>query len=194
MKILDFSYVLNMVLAIIPLILSYGIFILFPKRNALWWLVLVVFYLFLPNAPYVLTDIIHFFNTVRQDPSLSDEFLGFVVMPTYLLYILLGFQCYTVSVGWLCRYLEKQSYGQYCLPIEILTAFLCALGVYLGRFYRFNTTDITKEFFEIIKDAVKAFFQSESLIFVLAMAVTIMLLYFLLKIINQSLLQRYRTQ
>ncbi len=192
-KDLDLDYTLNLVLAIIPLILSYGIFVLFSKRNILWWLVFIVFYLFLPNAPYVLTDIIHFFDTVRQQPNLSNGLLGFVVMPIYLLYMFLCFQCYTVSIIWLCRYLKEQKYGQFCLLLEVATACLCALGIYLGRFDRFNSTDIAQEFSEIIKAALGALFQSESLIFILAMVITIVALYFPLKVVNLALWQKYRS-
>ena len=54
----------NLFLAIIPCVLS---FILFARRsprrlskNPIWWFGLAVFILFLPNAPYIITDIIHF--------------------------------------------------------------------------------------------------------------------------------------
>ncbi|MGL4883991.1 MAG: DUF1361 domain-containing protein, partial [Waterburya sp.] len=50
----------NLFLAFIPLALSFWLFVRRNiKRSLLWWIGLVVFIAFLPNAPYLLTDIIH---------------------------------------------------------------------------------------------------------------------------------------
>ena len=50
----------NLFLAFIPLVLSLWLFLRRSKRRTLlWWMVFVAFISFLPNASYLLTDIIH---------------------------------------------------------------------------------------------------------------------------------------
>ena len=46
-------------LAAVPAILAVPLFWGTHRRTPFWWLGVVVFALFLPNAPYVVTDIIH---------------------------------------------------------------------------------------------------------------------------------------
>ena len=98
----------NLFLAIIPCVLS---FILFAKRSPkqlpvspMWWLGLAAFILFLPNAPYIITDIIHFVRDLRV-LGVSDNGIIFVLIPQYVVFLLLGFQCYVISLIKLIQYL-----------------------------------------------------------------------------------------
>jgi uncharacterized membrane protein len=135
----------NLFLAIIPCVLS---FILFAKRspkrlplNPLWWLGLAIFILFLPNAPYIITDIIHFVDNARS-PDISDNGVIFVLIPQYTLFILLGFQCYVISMMKLIQYLSWIKLIKHTALIEISLNFICAIGVYWGRVNRLNSWDV----------------------------------------------------
>ena len=60
----------NLFLAFIPLGLSFWLFRWQTKsRSLLWWIGLIVFIAFLPNAPYLLTDIIHLIEAIRAGYS-----------------------------------------------------------------------------------------------------------------------------
>ena len=76
----------NLFLAFIPLALSFWLFRRGKSRSFVWWLGLVVFLAFLPNAPYILTDIIHLIYDVRAVDSVWTVTL--VVFPLHLAFIL----------------------------------------------------------------------------------------------------------
>ena len=79
----------NLFLAFIPLILSFWLFLRRSKqRSLLWWLGLIVYITFLPNAPYLLTDIIHLIEAIRANYSIWITTLVFI--PLHLLAILIG--------------------------------------------------------------------------------------------------------
>ncbi len=105
-----------------------------------WWLGVILLLLFLPNSAYVLTDIIHFVDDVRV-PDISDYGIIFVVIPQYFLFIALGFQCHVLVVMRWAKFCQ-QRWGINMPLTEISTNLVCAIGIYLGRFDRFNTWDI----------------------------------------------------
>ncbi len=55
----------NTILAVVPLVLALALFRSGCRRSVGWWCGVVAFVAFLPNAPYVLSDVIHFFDDVR---------------------------------------------------------------------------------------------------------------------------------
>jgi uncharacterized membrane protein len=108
-------------------------------RSWLWWLGFVLFILFLPNAAYVLTDVIHLVIDIRQGYSLDIVMLALI--PQYLLFVLTGFEAYVVSMMNLGHFLRSHGLAKITLATELIIHGLCALGVYLGRFDRFNSWD-----------------------------------------------------
>ncbi len=133
----------NSFLAFIPLGLSVWLFRGRPIRSILWWLGLLVFYGFLPNAPYLLTDIIHLIDDIRSVPSVW--LITLVLIPVYSVVILSGFGAYTLSLINLGYYLQRIGKSHWVAGAELLTHILCAVGVYLGRFLRFNTWDFVTD-------------------------------------------------
>lgn len=129
----------NTWLALIPLTLAYYLFHRNSQRTALWWLGALVFIAFLPNAPYVLTDIIHLIGDIRYGYSMW--IVTLVLVPQYLLFMLIGFEAYVLSVIALGRYLQRQGLRA-VVWVELIVHALCAVGVYLGRFRRFNSWDL----------------------------------------------------
>ena len=147
----------NLFLAVIPCILS---FILFAKRspkqlpqNIIWWFGLAVFILFLPNAPYIITDIIHFVKDSRL-PNISSNGVIFVLIPQYIVFILLGFQCYVLSIIKLIQYISWIKLIKNTTWLEISINLLCAVGVYLGRVNRLNSWYAFSQPRRVIYDAV----------------------------------------
>ena len=89
----------NLFLALVPLVLAFWLFRRTQRRAWLWWPFLLMWIVFLPNAAYTLTDVIHFIEEVRyEDPRLPEWSVAYVVIPKYALFIFLGFQSHVISL------------------------------------------------------------------------------------------------
>jgi uncharacterized membrane protein len=130
----------NLFLALLPWAMSHGLFRAGVRRSPLWWLGVLVFIAFLPNAPYVLTDLIHLERDLTRVPSEILDTL--VVIPRYSLFMLLGFGAYVLSLMRIGDYLKQQGQSRWILPMEMGLHGLSAIGIYLGRVERFNSWDI----------------------------------------------------
>jgi uncharacterized membrane protein len=147
----------NMFLAIVPLVLSVLLFrqtrlgssaVTVPPislktrhRSWIWWVGVGAFIAFLPNAPYLLTDVIHFIDDVQMYGG--DVWLvTFVLIPLYGLFIFAGFEAYVLSLINVGYYLNQRGLRRYVLGMELAMHLLNAIGIYLGRFLRFNSWDI----------------------------------------------------
>ncbi len=133
----------NLFLAFIPLALSVWLFRRRRGQSWVWWLGFVVFYAFLPNAPYLLTDIIHLIDDIRTIQSVW--IITLLLIPLYILVILAGFEAYVISLINLGYYLHRIGKSQWILWVELITHALCAIGVYWGRFLRFNSWDFVTQ-------------------------------------------------
>jgi uncharacterized membrane protein len=148
----DRRIVWNLFLAFIPLVFSILLFKKSQSRSLLWWLGLTIFLAFLPNAPYVLTDTIHLIEFIDRDYPISIIIL--VIIPQYFIFIFAGVEAYVVSLMYLNNYLQNQLERKYILAIELTIHFLCAIGIYLGRFYRFNSWDFVSQPIVLIKSTI----------------------------------------
>ncbi len=95
----------NLFLAFIPLGLSLVLFRRNLHRSIFWWLGFLVFFAFLPNAPYVLTDIIHLITYIRKVDSIW--LITLILIPLYLCFMLLGFEAYVISLINMGSYLHQ---------------------------------------------------------------------------------------
>lgn len=130
----------NLWLACVPLVLAAVLFRPGVARTRSWWFGLVVFVVFLPNAPYVLSDVIHLFDDIRM--SRSDlQVLG-LYLPLYLTFFALGFGAYVAALDLAHRYLRLEAPSVRWLPIEGALHLLCAVGIYLGRVVRLNSWEV----------------------------------------------------
>ncbi|MBD2257367.1 DUF1361 domain-containing protein [Pseudanabaena sp. FACHB-2040] len=130
----------NTVLALIPLGLAVGLFRRNVRQSILWWLGFALFFAFLPNAPYVLTDVVHLFESAQT--GYSPWVVGLVMGPMYGVFLLIGFAAYVGSVVSMGRYVDQQGGGRWVTGIELGTHGLCAIAIYWGRFWRFNSWDL----------------------------------------------------
>jgi uncharacterized membrane protein len=125
----------NLLLAIVPLLIAVLLFAR-PrrhKRTAWWWVGVAVFVAFLPNAPYVVTDLIH----VRD--SLLDSHPGVVFMKFGIL-VAGGLLAYVACIALLRHWLHES--GLPVWPVELTLHALCTVGIALGRIFRLNSWDI----------------------------------------------------
>lgn len=133
-----FVYLLwNIFLAIIPFIIS-SILLWYALKKRLTTAVFIVggiiWILFLPNAPYLVTDIIHLGRNYSA-PLLYDTFLVFT---SAWVGLLLGL--YSLShIDKIMHLKYSKRMSSIILTIIIL---LTSFGMYLGRFLRFNSWDV----------------------------------------------------
>jgi uncharacterized membrane protein len=136
----------NLFLAVIPYLISYCL-TLFPQWVEKRWkfiALLVIWLLFIPNSFYILTDLFHL--TWAQGVPLWYDLLLIVCFAWNAL--LFGI----LSV----RQIEKivAAVWGYCYELLFIfpVMFLNALGVYIGRYMRFNSWDIVSNPLTLISD------------------------------------------
>lgn len=127
----------NILLAFIPFFISSMLLCLKEKgslKNIIFIIFGIVWLLFLPNAPYIVTDLIHI-GVVRAVPVLFDSILLFTSA-----YIGLMFGMHSIF------HIEKILISKYSKKLtSIIVAMIILLtsfGMYLGRFFRFNSWDV----------------------------------------------------
>lgn len=142
----DTGTLLQLLWVVIVLAIALGVS-LWLAKNAhtskvwLWWGGLAVFIAFLPNAPYVLTDVIHLIRGASNG-TIRVWVIALVFIPIHVCAMLLGFEAYVISLLNINYFLKEKGLQQWTFPIELVLHALCAFGIYLGRFIRFNSWDI----------------------------------------------------
>jgi uncharacterized membrane protein len=171
----------NMFLAIVPLCLSVLLFrSQWSKpskhsRSLLWWCGAIAFVAFLPNAPYILTDIIHLNDAVIDYNSVWVT--GFILFPLYLAFLGTGFLTYVLSLINLGHYLQQQGLGRYVTRTELLLHLLCAIGVFIGRFPRLNSWHLVTQPVRVVVTILETLRSPQAAIGILVGFVIITLLY-----------------
>lgn len=137
-----FWLIWNTVLAWIPVLLALLVFRLQSgdgrrlPRSPLWWAGVVLFVLFLPNAPYVVTDLVH----LRYDIwFVGNGPVVTTVLPVYGAFIVSGFVAYYLALAELGRFLTRIGHADWRIPVTLGLHLLCAVGVFLGRWVRLNS-------------------------------------------------------
>jgi uncharacterized membrane protein len=126
----------NLFLASVPLLLS-TVLIFAERRRSHWTMKSVVFVLwllFLPNAPYILTDILHL-TRANEAPAWYDLALLLSCVGTGLLIGYLSLidvqsivaRRFSSVVGWM---------------FALVSLMLSGFAIYLGRFLRWNSWDV----------------------------------------------------
>ncbi|GAB4441013.1 MAG: DUF1361 domain-containing protein [Cyanobacteria bacterium J069] len=182
----------NLFLALIPLGLSGWLFWQNSRGRPawLWWLGMAAFVGFLPNAPYVLTDVIHLVRAIQRDHSIWVVTL--VLIPQYLLFMLLGFASYGLSLLSVERWLRRRGQRQAIAWATLLLHGLSAIGIYLGRFDRFNSWDLLTRPGNVLATLLQNLTTGRSLVIILISTLVIGVLYEVMKQITLGLVCRMR--
>lgn len=141
----------NLFLAAIP----YGISTLLVefeslrKRQIIFWGLIAIWLLFLPNAPYIFTDLFHL--RLRNGVPLWFDLL-----------LLLSFAWNGIILGYLSLFdiqaLVSKKLGNRFTWLSVFgILFLCAFGVYLGRYLRWNSWDLFFNPFALLSDIADRF-------------------------------------
>jgi uncharacterized membrane protein len=141
----------NLFLAWIPFLIAYNLERLKGSfGKILIWPALICWLLFLPNAPYLITDIIH----LRPRPPLPlwyDTTMLFAFAWTGLM---LGFFSLIYARNFWSKHIHKNTTGLFVFA----SLALCSLGIYIGRFQRWNSWDILLRPGELLQDIFEILF------------------------------------
>ncbi len=142
-----FAFLLwNLFLAWIPYILALLFQRWIAKGKSLWltgplffaWLV------FLPNAPYIITDFLHL-RWRHPIPHWFD-------LMTLFIFAYVGLKLGLSAVRLIHRSVAAVYSKKLAWLISICSLMLCGHGVYLGRVLRYNTWDLLYQPMEILRD------------------------------------------
>ncbi len=160
-------------------------------RLPLWWVLFLIYAAFLPNAPYLLTDIIHLIQAIRA--GFSVWVITLVFIPLHSFAILSGWEAHVVSLINQSDYLRRQGATKFVSYAELMTHALCAIGVYLGRFRRFNSWDFVTQPDVLLVRTVDDLTAKRPLIVIGITFVIITVLYWLMREVTLGILLRIRT-
>lgn len=131
----------NLLLAFAPLVVSVLLVLRRTeagRRTVAWWVGAGVFVLLLPNAPYVVTDLVHLRSDVAAAPSDGVVLAG--VLPLYAGFVLAGFCSYVACVELVAR--EAWLLGRVPRAVTTMSVHaVCSIGIVLGRLARLNSWD-----------------------------------------------------
>jgi uncharacterized membrane protein len=188
----NFHMGLDLLLAIIPFLISLFIF---RKEGRLpsvvWWPLLALMLLFLPNAPYILTDVIHFVAKVRVSPPLPIWAMSLLLIE-YFLYFLIGMKCFVVPMMLWERLLRKQQRAHLIIPLEWLVISLSAFGMYLGRVDRLNSWDVVTDPQHLLSQALRDALEAKPKELTLLFFFSVLVVFYLIKGINWLIVRLLR--
>jgi uncharacterized membrane protein len=132
----------NLFLAALPLVFAW--FLPHTRRLSRAIPVLAAWLLFFPNAPYVLTDLIHL--KPRAEIPLWYDLLMLLAFALTSLWI--GFHSLHLVQQWIARHVSVRMGWLAVLVVMPLTGF----GIYLGRELRWNSWDIISRPFSLLQN------------------------------------------
>jgi uncharacterized membrane protein len=127
-----FFYPWNLFLAITPYLFSRRL--KHAQNNIKGWLLIAGWLLFFPNAPYLITDVFHF-QERQPVPQWYDLIL---VISGAWNGLMLGIISLMQVEQFLRLYIQPKIVQLSC----VLLTLLCGYGVYVGRYWRFNSWDV----------------------------------------------------
>jgi uncharacterized membrane protein len=177
----------NSILALIPLFCGW---LMVKTRQKVLQLVLLLFwFLFLPNTLYTLTDL-RYLPYQWQDVHAAGKF---ALALQYLLYELLGVGCFLFALSAFEKLLLRSRWSKKHLVMTvclIVVNFCIGLGIVLGRVQRFNSWDIFVDAPTVIAAAFHNLSSFRLLLFVVLFGVFANALYFVFRQSRIFLLER----
>lgn len=139
----------NLFLAWIPLLLS-SFILAFKIRSTISLLfIIVVWILFFPNSPYILTDLFHL--RARNEMPIWYDLI------VILSYAWTGLICGFISLNDIEKRLSEYGKINIINGVIVFFLFMSSFGVYLGRFLRWNSWDVLNNPFGLFSDIVVRF-------------------------------------
>ena len=124
----------NLFLAALPLLWSSAFQSAVARKRWVWASVaFVLWILFLPNAPYLLTDLIH----LRPKPGVPQWYILAMLLSCAATGTLIGY----ISLLDVHAAIERRFGFTAGWLLALSSLMLCGFGIYLGRFLRWNSWD-----------------------------------------------------
>ena len=139
----------NLFLAWIPLLLSSFILAFRIRSTISLIFIIVVWILFFPNSPYILTDLFH----LRARNGIPIWYDLIVILS----YAWTGLICGFISLNDIEKRLSDYGKTNIINGVTVLFLFMSSFGVYLGRFLRWNSWDVLNNPFGLFSDIVVRF-------------------------------------
>ncbi|TXG38758.1 DUF1361 domain-containing protein [Seonamhaeicola maritimus] len=141
----------NVFLAVIPFAITTYLVSL-PKLNKLKLIIWFgVWLLFLPNAPYIITDLLHL--------KISNSHLLWLDILVISSFALVGLMLFYLSMVDMKTILQESMKSNYKDSLIIFIHFLCGFGVYLGRYLRYNSWEIVQDPISLFTDILEIIHQ-----------------------------------
>lgn len=131
----------NFVLAVLPVLGAYALHRWWRPLGAARWPLMALVGLLLPNAPYVVTDLIHLKSSIEWAPSRAAVYAG--VIPLFAALIATGVLSYAYTLHLMRKHMRLAGWSRRRrVGTEVAVSLFCALGVALGRISRLNSWDV----------------------------------------------------
>ncbi len=142
-------YVWNLVLAWLPLLFALRYYRLDAAHAPRWWLLAlcaVPWFLFFPNAPYIVTDLLH----LKVRPPIPMWFDLVMMVSFAWTGLLLGY----LSLFLMQEVVRRRKGRAWSWGFAAVMLALSSFGIYLGRFERWNSWDVLARPFGLAGDVV----------------------------------------
>ena len=147
---LGYGLLWNLFLAALPLLWSSAFQRAIALKHWIWASIsFVLWILFLPNAPYLLTDLIH----LNPRPGVPEWYILAMLLSCAATGTLIGY----VSLMDVHAAVERRFgfYGGWLLALSSLMG--CGFGIYLGRFLRWNSWDALTRPLDFVRTVIGQF-------------------------------------
>ena len=143
-------YFWNLILAWVPVAAALAFYALASRRSRRWVLMLcigIIWFLFFPNAPYIVTDIVH----LRERPPVPYWYDIIAIMAFAQTGLFLGYLSLYLMQEVIRAWLGRWPGWIFALAMLALSAF----GIYLGRFLRWNSWDALVDPLDTLRNAAR---------------------------------------
>ncbi len=137
----------NLFLAIVPYLISKDITKVSSKLKLI--IALPIWLIFLPNAPYMITDLVHLHQGTKM-PIWYDLVL-------ILSYAFIGMLLFIISLNNVFFVIKRLFSNKKAWIFTVLAMFLSSFGIYLGRYLRWNSWDIIHKPQLLFNDVISRF-------------------------------------
>lgn len=141
----------NLILAFIPFVISSFLISFGHKIKSHFSLgaVIILWLLFFPNAPYIMTDFFH----LKVRPGVPIWFDLMVILSAAWNGLILGL----ISLKDMQEVVESRFSRVWGWGFVVSSLLLCSFGIYIGRYLRWNSWDVLTNPFALAQDLAERF-------------------------------------
>ena len=172
----------NLFLAIIPYAIAIQIKndSIINKKNRKNLLLLCIWFLFIPNTFYLITDFVHLHHTSTRQ-FLFDS----ILLSTFTI---AGFHLGISSLNHIHKILRSNYSNKISTSFLIIICYSSAFGIYLGRILRFNSWDVLSNPVQLLHSILNCLFLYDAYVFTMELGTLILILYILIYYKNKKIL------